>query len=145
MCRFIAEAQRRAGQEVVPRLARREANRIYHGRSILVCGLPMPMWQWSTPCIPELLRQTFEKATREAFPVVSGGLFSGSRIYNGPCFPSTSRAISAQCAPQRSTRHPRATRHATKFGVEFWLPATTPPLCLEQLVTLPRCNIPSSA
>lgn len=121
---------------MVPRLARREANRIYHGRSILVCGLPMPMWQWSTPCIPELLSQTFEKAT--AFPVVSvsGGLFSGSRIYNGPCFPSTSRGN--KCAVRAPTLDETpATRHATKFGVEFWLPATTPPLCLEQLVTSP--------
>ena len=49
-----------------------------------------------------------------------GGLFSGSRINNGLCFPSTSRGNKCACAPQRSTRHPPPAT-PTKFGVEFWL------------------------
>ena len=55
-------------------------------------------------------------------------VFSLSRI-NACAFHPRHEAMSAQCAPQR----PNARREcrATKFGVEFCLPATTPPLCLE--------------
>ena len=99
------------------------------------------MWQWPTPFQRELLR-LFRRPKGHAPRHAPTGLSHLGRIIFGVsdfkimacAFHPRHEAISAQCAPQRSTRHPP---RPTKFGVEFWLPATTtPPLCLEQLVTL---------